>query len=147
MNITVDGLRKSFALEELNLEQLAHDELLKIADKIVDQARSNLQDNTNIDSGTLLASIKVLFDDGTSIFVGSDLPYAGHIEFGRGPVFPLDPDGYLHWIDKDTGKDVFAKSAGPTEPSPFLAPAVELVSKEYPNLVATEFENKVRRNG
>ena len=147
MNITVDGLRKSFALAELDIEKLAHDELLKIADKIVDEARNNLQNNTNIDSGTLLSSIRVLFDDGKDIYVGSDVPYAGHIEFGRGPVFPSDPDGFLHWIDKDTGKDVFAKSAKATEPSPFLAPAVELVSREYPGLVATEFENKVRRNG
>ena len=116
---------------------------------IVDEARSNLQNNTNINSGDLLASINILFDDGESIYVGSDMPYAGHIEFGRGPVFPKDPTGWLHWIDKTTGKDVFAKKAGPTEPSPFLQPAVEIVSNKVPNLVAEEYETKMRgmKNG
>lgn len=91
---------------------------------IVDKARNNLQNNTNIDSGTLLSSIKILEDDGDSIMVGSDEKYAGYVEFGRGPVKPLKPGGTLHWIDKN-GKDVYAKYAEATEPSPFLQPAVE----------------------
>lgn len=125
------------------MDDTHHRILIEAGNMIVDEARSNLQNNTNIDSGDLLSSIKILFEDENSIYVGSDMPYAGHIEFGRGPVFPINAK-FLHWIDKDTGKDVFAKSAGPTEPQPFLAPAVEIVSAKVPGIYATEFEKKVR---
>ena len=146
LNWQITGLEtaKNVCKVSEELDDMIHNILLESAKNIVDEARSNLQTNGNINFGDLLASIKVLFDDGTSIWVGSDLDYAGHIEFGRGPVFPKDPQGWLHWIDKSTGKDVFAKKAGPTEPSPFLQPAVELEAGRFPELLTSEFETKVR---
>ena len=146
LNWQINGIEKAMNVCDVadELDDMIHNILLESAKNIVDEAKSNLQNNTNINSGDLLTSIKVLFDDGQSIWVGSDLDYAGHIEFGRGPVFPLDPAGWLHWIDKATGKDVFAKKAKATEPSPFLQPAVELEASRFPELVTAEFETKVR---
>ena len=99
---------------------------------IVAEARHLLQQHGNIDGGTLLASVRILSEDPTEMkaVVGSDVWYSIFIEFGRGPVRPLDPDGWLHWIDKDTGKDVFAKYAGPTEAMPFMEPAVILHTRK-----------------
>ena len=145
--IEVTGLRESQRILDniiRKMDDSHHRILIEAGNRIVDEARSNLQNNTNIDSGDLLSSIKILFEDEDSIYVGSDMPYAGHIEFGRGPVFPKDPDGWLHWIDKSTGKDVFAKKAKATEPNPFLAPAVEKIKDEMPSIYAYEFETKVR---
>lgn len=122
------------------------DILYEVANKIIDEAKSNLQNNTNIDSGTLLSSIGILEEGDKSITVGSNEPYAGYIEYGRGPIRPLDPDGWLHWIDKDTGKDVFAKFAKATEPSPFMEPAVIIHTKMFGDLVLEQSEEMLRRS-
>lgn len=142
----IQGLQKAMDLLDISedIDEIAHQTLLKSAENIVNEARSNLQNNTNINSGTLLSSIKILFDDGESVYVGSDSPYAGHIEFGRGPVYPKNPDGVLVWVDKKTGKKVFSKSAKATEPSPFLTPAVLSETAKFPDLMVSEFDTKLR---
>ena len=129
-------------LSNIDLMELLH----TVAEKIIDEARSNLQNNTNINSGTLLASINILEEGENSITVGSREPYAGYIEYGRGSVRPLDPDGWLHWIDKDTGKDVFAKFAKATEPNPFLEPAVIIHTDMFPELYLKQTEEMARRS-
>jgi len=111
------------------------DALQTLGDSIVSEARSNLQTNTNINSGTLLSSIRILDEGQNYIVVGTDLDYAEYIEYGRGPVRPLNEDGWLHWIDKRTGKDVFAKFAKATEPSPFLEPAVITHTSKFQDVV------------
>lgn len=114
-----------------------HEELLhELGESIVYEARSNLQNNTNINSGHLLSSIKILKEDENSIWIGTDVDYAWYIEYGRGPVRPLKEGGWLHWIDKTSGKDVFAKFANATEPMPFLEPAVIKKSLDFPNMYA-----------
>ena len=45
------------------------------------------------------------------------IPYARWVIEGRGPVRPKRKK-VLHWIDPDTGKDVFRKSVGPAPPHP-----------------------------
>ena len=46
------------------------------------------------------------------------MDYAPHVEYGTGlwgpsgakyPIYPKDPGGLLHWIDRDSGQHVFAK--------------------------------------
>jgi hypothetical protein len=118
-----------------NIDEDLSNAIVKLGDSIVAEARSNLQNNTNINSGTLLSSIRIL-DEGTNyVIIGSDVPYAGYIEYGRGPVRPINGE-WLHWIDKQTGKDVFAKFAKATEPSPFLEPAVITWTSKFQDVVA-----------
>lgn len=125
------------------LAQLFH----KLGEDIVNDARNNLQNNTNIDSGSLLASIRILDElPGKYIIVGSDEEHAVYIEFGRGPVRPKDPDGWLHWIDKETGKDVFAKFAKATEPSPFLQPAIETNVRKFSDIYVQQNEILIKKN-
>lgn len=142
---------KGFENNRFFLESLSSMDLMELlhetAETIIAEAKSNLQNNTNIDSGTLLASIGILEEGDNSITVGSNEPYAGYIEYGRGPVRPLDPDGWLHWIDKDTGKDVFAKFAKATEPSPFMEPAVIIHTNMFPDLYLQQTEEMARRKG
>ena len=140
---------KGFKNNRFFLESLSNMDLMEmlyeVANKIIDEARSNLQNNTNIDSGTLLASIKILEEGDNSITLGSREPYAGYIEYGRGPVKPLKEGGWLHWIDKSSGKDVFAKFANATEPSPFLEPAVIIHTDMFPDLYIQSTEEMARR--
>src|SRR3990167_7942249 len=94
-----------------SMDEDLSDAIIKLGDSIVAEARSNLQNNTNINSGTLLSSIRILEEGSNYVIIGSDIDYAEYIEYGRGPVRPKNPDGWLHWIDKQTGKDVFRKFA------------------------------------
>ena len=123
-----------------NLETINMDMLHQLGEAIVAEARSNLQNNTNIDSGTLLSSIMIFEETGDSITLGTNSEYASYIEYGRGPVRPLKEGGWLHWIDKTSGKDVFAKFANATEPSPFLEPAVISVTAKFPEVYATQVD-------
>ena len=115
-------------------KEAIHIVLRSIAEEIIFEARNNVQQNRSIDSGTLLASLRILAEDDRSITVGTDVNHAYYIEFGRGPVRPVNKK-YLHWIDKDTSEDVFATYAGPTEPQPFLQPAVEKVARRFGDLI------------
>ena len=93
ISITTEGFEES----SIFLKNLSDIDLIEIlretAELIIQEAKSNLQNNTNIDSGTLLASISIIEEGDNYISVGSMEPYAGYIEYGRGPVRPLDPDG------------------------------------------------------
>ena len=148
MDISVET--EGFEESKMFLKNLSNIDLIEIlhetAELIIQEAKSNLQNNTNIDSGTLLASISVIEEGDNYISVGSMEPYAGFIEYGRGPVRPLDPDGWLHWIDKDTGKDVFAKFAKATEPSPFMEPAVIVHTSMFADLALKKTEEMHRRS-
>ena len=128
-----------------NIDSHTQEMLLVLGETIVAEARSNLQNNTNIDSGTLLSSIMILEENNNRIIVGTREEYASYIEYGRGPVRPLKEGGWLHWIDKTTGKDVFAKFANATEPSPFLEPAVISVTANFPQVYATETDKMLKR--
>ena len=120
-----------------------HKEMLHLlGETIISEARSNLQNNTNIDSGTLLSSIRILEEGDNFIIIGTDVDYAGYIEYGRGPVRPLKEGGWLHWIDKSSGKDVFAKFANATEPSPFMEPAVTSMTLNFPEIYAEKTNEK-----
>lgn len=103
--------------------------------EVLDEARNNVQNNGSINTGALLASLRILSidQDGLEITIGSDLPYAKYIEYGRGPVNTKTAK-VLSWIDKDSGKRIFAKFAGPANPKPFFEPAVISKLRRYPEI-------------
>ncbi|UVF62447.1 neck protein [Nitrososphaeria virus YSH_922147] len=128
-----------------NIDEYSNEMLKLLGESIIAEARSNLQNNTNINSGSLLASIRILDEDDNTIIIGSDLDYAGYIEYGRGPIHPKDPDGWLHWIDKSTGKDVFAKFAKATEPMPFMEPAIISQTSKFPDVFILNFIEELKK--
>ena len=125
-----------------NIDEDVMTSLYLLCETIVAEARSNLQNNTNISTGTLHASIMILEEGDDYIVVGTLEDYAGYIEYGRGPVRPLKEGGWLHWIDKSSGKDVFAKFANATEPSPFMEPAVTSMTLNFPEIYAEKTNEK-----
>jgi len=69
----------------------------------------------------------VIYKSAHSLTVGVSyqaIPYARWVIEGRGPVRPVRAK-MLHWIDPDTGKDVFRKCVGPAPPHPlyYVTPA------------------------
>lgn len=132
----IDGIKKT-------IDQTIEEVLDNIDNQIIYEARSNIQNNQNINSGGLLASVQVLSKDTKKHIheIGSTLPYSHYIEFGRGPVYPIKGE-FLSWIDKTTGKRIFAKSAKATEPSPFLEPAIIKVTAKIKDLYVTKTDQK-----
>ncbi len=128
-----------------NIDSHHHEMLIALGESIVAEARSNLQNNTNINTGDLLSSIMILEENDNMIIVGTRSEYAGYIEYGRGPVRPLKEGGWLHWIDKTSGKDVFAKFANATDPSPFLEPAVISMTQNFPEIYVSETESMINK--
>ena len=128
-----------------NIDSHHHEMLIALGESIVAEARSNLQNNTNINTGDLLSSIMILEENDNEIIIGTRSEYAGYIEYGRGPVRPLKEGGWLHWIDKSSGKDVFAKFANATEPSPFMEPAVISMTQNFPEIYVSETESMINK--
>lgn len=123
----------SSLIEEL--DENVQDAMLKVINQIIADARSNLQNNANINSGTLLASIRILEEGKNYYLIGTDIEYAEYIEYGRGPI-NAKPGKTLHWIDKKTGKDVFAKHADAYPAHPFLEPAVIVNTRKLSDILA-----------
>lgn len=125
-SVSVDNLDE--VLEQTDLaaelvESTISEKLAKIVELIIIEAKSNLQNNRAIVSGDLMNSLKV-FDEGKyTIEFGSDKDYAFWVEYGRGPVFPVNKK-VLHWVDPETGKDVFARYSGPTTGIHFMESAM-----------------------
>lgn len=117
--------------------------LHQLGNDIVSDAKSNLQNNTHVYTGELNASIRILNETKDSLEVGSDIPYAGYIEYGRGPVRPVNAK-FLHYFTKD-GKEIFSKFSKATEPSPFLEPAVINKTNKFVDIFAENMTNKARR--
>ena len=110
--------------------------LVILGDDIISEARSNLQNNAHVYTGELNASIGILESGKNYIVVGTQLPYAWYIEYGRGPVRPINAK-FLHYFTKD-GKEVFSKFSKATEPSPFLEPAVILKTQRFSDVVVEQ---------
>ena len=136
IHVTAEGLEqnKEFLNNLINNHDEELNELLqKIGEDIINDAKEILMLNDNVLTARLINSIEFLEQGNKVIVIGTKVPYAGIIEFGRGPVRPVTAK-VLHWIDPVTGKDVFSKYSGPVEAMPFLQPAVEKNSKIFTGL-------------
>ena len=128
IDISIQGVDEASAMfEEVaeKVEKIKQTLPQQLADEIISEARSNLQNNTSVVSADLLNSIGVLEETDDSITVGTELEYAQYVEYGRGPVTATNAKA-LHFFTKD-GKEIFTKSVGPAEPRPFFWPAVQRI--------------------
>ena len=121
--------------QNLLLKQLGQD--------VVAEAQENLRGNGNINTWELHDSIAVLLAGDSFVIVGTEKDWAGFIEYGRGPVRPVTAK-VLHWIDKDTGKDVFSMFAKATEPMPFLEPAVISKTSKFADVYSQRILEKIK---
>ena len=116
--------------------------LHNIAEAIVSEARSNLQNNTSVYSGDLNASINIIEETNEYVTVGTPLFYAIYVEYGRGPVNPVTAK-VLHFFTKD-GKEVFTTHSAASEPRPFLEPAVISQQNKLPRLYAENTDEELQ---
>lgn len=135
-----DEARDFTEQERKNVDITLQEEFEKLLDTIVADARSNVQNNTSIVSGDLHASIQVFRVGELEGDVGTDLDYAEWVEYGRGPVVPVNAK-FLHFFTKD-GKEIFTKFVGPAEPRPFMEPAVISNTEQFPNLAIKRLESE-----
>jgi len=135
------GAKYISELEE-SLEGDLNQALVLLGDDIAQEARSNLQNNAHVYTSELLNSIGILETGENYIIVGSRLPYAVYIEYGRGPVRPINAK-FLHYFTKD-GKEIFSKFSKATEPSPFLEPAAILKASQFEDVTVELITSKHR---
>jgi len=90
-----------------------------------------------------LGSIRIFELGQDYVIVGTDAPHAGYIEYGRGPIRPVRAT-VLRFFDKKTGKLVFTKYVGPTEPMPFMQPAAEKWARMFEGIVAERAQKLLR---
>lgn len=135
LSVTITGLSElvarfgsadSFVKEQLiDVIRAISNEGVKLAVATLDSRRAPFH------SGELAASVRIIPPSagagGVSGGYGAFAFYAYWVEFGRGPVFPIRAR-MLSWIDPWTGARVFAHSAGPAAPRPFLMPTLNDVS-------------------
>lgn len=97
----------------------------------------------------LMANSVDITEDGDDYLVGNTamsvdgFPYPLVIEKGRRGGYEVKPITYsaLHWIDKDTGEDVFAKVShpGPVAPDPFVEPSIEDTMRDIDDIINKQF--------
>lgn len=96
-----------------------------------DRAKENLTGSGNVDTGALRNSVRSerssVSAQGVSYWVGSQLPYAGFVENGRGPVVPRRAK-VLRFKPKGSSSYVFAPYAGPAEGSHWLQRALDALT-------------------
>lgn len=110
-------------------------------------AQDNLMLNNSYITGNLYDSIQAEYNDtGDGIFMAEVWPheeyftesgeyYAYEVEFGRREVRPVNKT-VLHWVDPQTGMDVFAKKSKAAPPKPYMAPAVAQTAGDVISLVS-----------
>ena len=102
------------------------------------------------DSGKYAKSWKIISIDDKQAVIGSNMfvLYAV-LEFGvdhEVKITPKDPNGVLHWIDKDTGEDVFVKFAiiPPRKAQPHIRRAKKDTLNHIPQIVRYVLAQKVK---
>lgn len=90
--------------------------LQNLPQRIADEGEQMMKDEVPIRTGELHDSIHSEVST-SSVFIGTSKHYAKYVEFGRGPVYPVQKK-VLHWEDKYG--DVFAMRAGPAKANDFV---------------------------
>lgn len=115
---------------KLNNEQKKRiqQKLLRLGLKIVQEAKMNITENGNVDTGRLRASLSAEVTDDFNVKVGTNVFYAPYIEYGTEPheITPNEKAA-LRWEDEE-GEHFAKRVQHPgTEPHPFLRPALDKV--------------------
>lgn len=80
--------------------------------KIGQAGKEIMQGEVPVDTGKLQGSVGWRMLSTSTISIGTDIPYAKYVEYGRGEVKPVRRKA-LHW------DDVFAMRSKPTKPNDF----------------------------
>ena len=127
-------MENDFVMLDLNFIDILQRELHDLMVRMVDEAKSNLQNQMSVITGNLLSTIKIIKEGDLEGQVGTTEFYASYVEYGRGMVFPVKAK-VLSWIDPDTAERVFAAYAGAAPKRPFLEPAVITESEDFADRV------------
>lgn len=102
-------------------------------------ARQALTESGAVDTGTLRNSIKPVVN-GNTVVIGTNVEYAGYIEFGTGK-YAAGGGGTNKesWVYH--GEDGKFHRAYPQKPRPFIKPAIADHIDEYKRLVSEEMRN------
>ncbi|MDS0284672.1 HK97-gp10 family putative phage morphogenesis protein [Haloarcula onubensis] len=104
------------------------------------QIERSAREKVPVDTGNLRRKIDTQKVGEGEYLVGTNVPYAPDVEFGRGPV--VADDGYLRF--KVDGEVLFRKSVGPAEAQPFLRPALQEHKSDLVENIEEEIDTVLR---
>lgn len=134
MEISYDWFGLEEAIAELDrriqIVQFEVDDWQKLGNFLLDYLKSEAQNEGIVVTGTYLASFKIFEISDGYIDIGNDAEHARIVEYGRGPVVPVNAT-VLHWIDPNTGEDVFSRYSGPVEATHFIEKTIMRGLEEY----------------
>lgn len=91
----------------------------KLGDFLLAYLRSEAQNEGLVVTGDYLSSFKIFEIGDGYIDIGNDSDHARIVEYGRGPVRPVNAT-VLAWTDPESGETVFSTYSGPVEPTHFI---------------------------
>lgn len=106
-----------------------------------------IQMNQSIQTGNMMESITLETEGEGVVHVGNTasspegFPYPLSVEYGRGPVYPINKK-VLRWFEG--GNPVFRKSAGPAKPRPFIEPSQSHTMSDVERIVDETLGNALR---
>lgn len=106
----------------------AIDKLQGLPPKIGQAGQQIMQSEVPVKTGKLQASIGWRMLSTSTISIGTDIPYAKFVEYGRGEVRPVRKKA-LHW------DDVFAMRSSPTKPNDFVGRTASRLSAIIGSLI------------
>lgn len=123
--------------KRISVVQFEVDDWKKLGDFLVAYLKSEAQNEGLVVTGQYLAGFKIFEIGEDYISIGNDSDHAKIVEYGRGPVRPVNAK-ILHWIDPDTGEDVFSMYSGPVEPTHFIEKTIIRGLEEYKRQVISK---------
>ena len=95
---------------------------------LVFKLKDAIQNEQHVVTGELLGSIRVIEAGDHFVVVGSDKLQARILEHGR---IEIRSDKVLHWVDPDSGEDVFSHVSAAVKPTNIFLRTVKEALDEY----------------
>ena len=128
-----------------DLESAGHEVAKSIGETQKSYQEQFIRMNQSVKTGMMLNSTEITEDGMGTVHIGNTassvdgFPYPLSIEYGRGPVYPVDKK-VLRWFG-DNGEPIFRKSAGPAKAKPFVEPSQENTLEDVDKIVDEFMKN------
>ena len=145
LSVAGDDVLQRLTNAKSELEGLATPVSQAIAETQKSYQEQFIRMNQSVKTGMMLNSTEITEDGMGTVHIGNTassvdgFPYPLSIEYGRGPVYPVEKK-VLRWFG-DNGEPIFRKSAGPAKAKPFVEPSQENTLEDVDKIVDEFMKN------
>lgn len=99
-----------------------------LGDYLVFRIKDAIQTERHVVTGELLGSVRIMDVGDDFVVVGSDKLQARILEYGR---VEIRSEKVLHWIDPDSGEDVFSHYSAAVKPTNIFLKTIKQALDDY----------------